>query len=109
MPKNFMTQSDDKTRWILAYVLFAVSEVLAAFHSYQSIGRSAIGYLSYGLIFVALIPIFSARATLSIYRKNPTIQTDSTLLLDLSFRLWSLVIASYTLFLFALIVTSPNR
>jgi len=109
MPKNFMTQSDDKTRWILAYILFAVSEALAVGYSYKSIGHTDLGYFSFALIFVAVIPIFSARTTLSLYRKNPTIQTDATLFLDLSFRLWSLVIAAYTLFMFAVIVSGQKR
>jgi len=109
MLKNAMTPSDDKTRWIMAYVLFSLSEVLACIYSYQSIGRNAIGYLSFGLILVAVLPIVSARTTLTIYRKNPTIGSDPALLMDLSFRLWVLVIAAYSLFIFAVTVSGRHR
>ena len=97
-----MTESDDKTRWILAYVLFGVCEVLAVIHAYQSFGHGVLSYLSFGLPLLVLVPIFSARTALTVFKRNAAIQADSALRLDISMRLFSLVVASYTLFVFAI-------
>ncbi len=99
---NVMTESDDKTRWIMAYVLSGLCEVLAVIHAYQSFGHSVLSYLSFGLPLLVLLPIFSARTALTVFKRNAAIQADSTLRLDISMRLFSLVVASYTLFILAL-------
>jgi disulfide bond formation protein DsbB len=97
-----MTESDDKTRWALAYVLFGLSEVLAVIHAHKSPSQNGIGYLAYGLPLVVLLPIFSARTTLKVLRQNPAIQADSVLRLNISMRVWNLVVFSYCLFVFAI-------
>ena len=101
-----MTESNDKTRWALAYVLFAVSEGLAAIHAYKSPSHNAIG--AYLLLLLALLPLLSARATLTVLKRNPAIQADSELRLNISMRLWTLVVISYTLFVFAVEVSGAK-
>jgi hypothetical protein len=94
-----MTESDDKTRWIMAYVLFGLCEVLAVIHAYQSFGHSVLSYLSFGLPLLVLLPIFSARTALTVIKRNAAIQADSVLRLDISMRLFTLVVFSYVLFI----------
>jgi len=106
MSTNTMTESNDKTRWVLAYVLFAVAEALSLVTAYQANGHNALGYLSYGLPFIAIIPILSARSTLSMYKKKLDSKIDSSLRLDLSFRFWSLVVWSYGILVMAIVVTN---
>ncbi len=96
---NVMTESDDKTRWIMAYVLFGLCEVLAVIHAYQSFGHSVLSYLSFGLPLLVLLPIFSARTALTVIKRNAAIQADSVLRLDISMRLFTLVVFSYVLFI----------
>ncbi len=96
---NVMTESDDKTRWIMAYVLFGLCEVLAVIHAYQSFGHSVMSYLSFGLPLLVLLPIFSARTALTVIKRNAAIQADSVLRLDISMRLFTLVVFSYVLFI----------
>ncbi len=105
---NVMTESDDKTRWIMAYVLFGLCEVLAVIHAYQSLGHTVLGYLSFGLPLLVLVPIFSARTLLTIFKRNPAIQADSAFRLDISARLFTLVVLSYVLFIFALEVSGTK-
>ena len=111
MPKsiftNVLTESNDKARWALAYVLFAVSEGLAVIHAYKSPSRTAIG--AYLLVFLLLLPLLSARATLTVLKRNPAIQADLALRLSISMRLWTLVVISYTLFFFTIEVVARSR
>jgi hypothetical protein len=105
---NVMTESDDKTRWFMAYALFALSEVLAVIHAYQSLGHSVLGYLSFGLPLLVFVPIFSARTALKVFNRNPAIQSDSALRLDISMRLFTLVVFSYGLFIFTIEVAGTK-
>ena len=107
MAAHSMTESDDQARWILAYVLFGVAEILALITAYQSDGHNAlIFHLSYVLPFIAILPLFLIRKTLSLYRSNAVLQLNSDLRLDISFRLWSVVIFSYVMLIAALGVTN---
>jgi hypothetical protein len=103
---NVMTESDDKTRWVLAYILFALAETLSLIAAYRAIGHNALGYLSFTLPFIAIIPIVSSRSTLSFYKKKFDSQIDPDLRLDISFRLWNMAIWSYGILIMALAVTN---
>jgi hypothetical protein len=107
MMMSILTESDDKTRWILAYVLFAVAEVLAFISALQADGHNHLRFhLSFVLPFLGLLPLVMARKTLSVYKNKPSLQMDSDLVLDISFRLCSLVIFAYVLLIAALSVTN---
>ena len=102
-----LTESDDKTRWILAYVMFAVAEICASIVAWQTDGHNHLSFhLSFGLPFIGLLPLVIARKALSVYNKNPSFQIDPDLRLDVSFRLWLLVTLSYGLLIIALVVTN---
>ena len=110
MSVKLMTESDDQTRWLLTYVLFAFAEILAFITAYQSDGHNHLPFhLSYGLPFLAILPLFIARKTLSLYKQNPVIQSHPNLRLDISLRLWSGVIFSYALLIAALSVTNVKE
>jgi hypothetical protein len=96
-----MTESDDKVRWILAYILFGLAELLAIMGAYKLSSHNAFGYLVYGLPFIALVPIVSARRALGAFKTSAAIQSDSALRLQISMQLWMLVVGCYTLFIFA--------
>jgi hypothetical protein len=102
---NVMTESDDKTRWVVAYVLFAIAELLAFGAAYEANGHNALGYFSYVLPLISIIPIVSSRSTISFYKKKFDSKVDSALLLDLSFRLWTIVILSYVILMMAIVVS----
>jgi hypothetical protein len=111
MPKsiftNVLTESTDKSRWTLAYALFAVSEGLAVIHAYKSPSRDAGG--AYLLLLLLVLPLLSARATLTALKRNPAIRADSALRLSISMRLWTLVVISYTLFFFTFEVVARSK
>jgi hypothetical protein len=102
---NVMTESDDKTRWVVAYVLFAIAELLAFGAAYEANRHNALWYFSYVLPLISIIPIVSSRSTISFYKKKFDSKVDSALLLDLSFRLWTIVILSYVILMMAIVVS----
>ncbi len=109
MFKSIMTEGDDKVRWALAYVEFGLSEVLAVITAYKLPSHNSTGYLAYALPLLVLVPIFAARTALTALKRNPAIETDFALRLHISMRLWMVVVASYTLFIFAEISQSPTH
>ncbi len=105
MAAHSMTESDDKTRWILAYVLFGVAEITACVSAYEADGRNHLMFhLSYALPFLAVLPLFLARKTLTLYGSKTPFEQNLDFRLDVSFRLWQLVIFSYVLLIAALSV-----
>ena len=102
-----MTAGDDKIRWALVYVIFALSEVLAVMHAYKSYSHTS-DLFAYVLPLLCTMPITAARMTLKTLKTKPVIETDSLLQLEISMRLWMLVLSSYTLFVFAVVANGAK-